>query len=122
MAQFDRYSAFRVARATRKAEREPRGGPLDRGAPPRVVAPAVYLKVTTQVELATGSTLGKGKGRIQAVSYSSADVATYAEADPTDYWIYSGALASGATIAVGRLVIAIPIGGRFHTIVDFCTS
>lgn len=120
MATFDKSGARRIAAATRKAERVPRNraGPPPR--PPALPAGARYLLVTTTITLRSGATLGKGAGKLQRVTYDGSDVGTLADVDATSYPIYSGSTASGTTVAAGRYVIAIPIAGRWHVIVDFC--
>jgi hypothetical protein len=86
------------------------------------VATAKYAIVTTAITAAVRatSTLGKGAGTLQLVTYDSSDVATYTSTGQT-VPIYSGAVAgTGVPIATGRLIQVKMIDGRYHLDVDYC--
>jgi hypothetical protein len=115
MAGFNADGSRRVARATRRIEQTPRY----RAAPPkgpRVLRPCKYAIVATAITAASGTTLGRGTGTLQLVTYAADDSATYTsmgEVVP----IYHGGTPG---IASGRLIIVEPIDGRLNTIVDYC--
>ena len=121
MAEFDDYSARQIARSTRNQLRRPRSETPARATPPTIAFTPVFMYVTQQVGIMSGSTLGKGKGRRFVLSYNSTNDATIDNPSTVDYWIYSAAKQAGAEIAIGRTVLCIPIGGRFHVINDYCT-
>ena len=113
---FDRDGARRIVRATREAERAPRGEVTPSGGP-RGLSPTKYAKVTTAITAANGTTLGQGMISLQVASVSSSGVATYADLGGSPFPCYSGA---SSPIAVNRLIIVAVIDGFFHVIVDYC--
>jgi hypothetical protein len=121
MAQFQKNSARRIAEATRRVEATPRS--LVKGtSPPRLSAGAKYAIVTTAITAAvrSTSTLGRGVGTLQLVSYDSSDNATYTSTGQSVF-LYSGAVAgTGVPIAVDRLVLVDFVDGRYHVVVDYC--
>lgn len=117
MPGFSKEAAKRIAKVVRRVEGYP-VNTVPEMAGPRITTPARYALVTTQITAAVraSSTLGKGIGTLQLVSYDSSDVATYAtlgESVP----IYSGAL---STIATGRLIQVMLVDGRYHVVSDYC--